>query len=125
MNWHVFKRDDPSTYPESDCPMLLYTENESGRFTLSVRYWNKEENAFWSLKGCTWFIPPSDWTCFYTYITHLPYIEKELHPVKCSKNKPRCAHYDDGYCLAETGCKSAKVVTEYMIGLKRTPEENE
>lgn len=124
-NAHVFKRDDPSTYPEFDYPMLVYVEDKHGNFSLSVRTWNKEEKAFNKFRGYTWFLPMPDDVCFYEYITHVPYVEKELHPVKCGANKPRCVHYDDGYCLANNGCKSAKVVTEYLLGLKRVPKEIE
>ena len=118
-NAHVFRRDDPSTYPELGCPMLVYIEDKKGNYSLSIRTWNKKEKAFNKFGGCTYIIPTSDEACFYEYITHVPYIEKELHPTKCSKNLPRCVHYDDGYCLSENKkCKSAKVVTEYMLGLK-------
>lgn len=124
-NAHVFRRDDPSTYPELDYPMLVYTEGKDGNFGLSIRTWNKTEKAFNSFRGCTYVLPTLDVQCFYEYITHVPYIEKELHPIKCLSSNPRCCHYDDGYCMAKNGCKSAKVVTEYMLGLKQVPKEIE
>lgn len=116
MNWHMFKRDDPKTWPEIDCPMLICTDNE----LLITCLWDNALKCFYNDEiGFTEY-----WECFYSYIGYLPYIEKELHPTKCKDNRYLCSHYDDGYCLGEdTKCKGIEVVTEYSIGHKRIWKE--
>jgi hypothetical protein len=48
----------------------------------------------------------------------MPYIEKELYPIKCGFDDWECPSYDDGYCLCDEKCGDQKKVTEYMLGSK-------
>jgi hypothetical protein len=119
MNWHVFKRDDPETWPEVDCPLLVCWSNGDD-YRLYNAKWDSEDKQF--IHDLRWIVFQKG-DVFYTYIGYIPYIERELHPIKCAQERPRCAHYDDGYCLCETKCKFQKEVTEYSLGHKRIWKE--
>lgn len=119
MNWKVFKKNDPSTYPDIDCPMVVYRPYTSC-FTLDVHYFDNERKKFYQKEGgdARWYKAYDE--CFYSYVGYLPYIEKEFHPAKCKMDRYLCSHYDDGYCLGEdTKCKCIEEVTEYSLGSKR------
>ena len=120
MNWHVFNRDDPETWPEIDCPLLVcWTDGE--KYRLYNAKWDKEDKQF--VRDLRWIVFYKG-DIFYTYIDYIPYIEKELHPAKCKDNRYLCSHYDDGYCLGEdTKCKGIEIVTEYSIRHKRIWKE--
>ena len=119
MNWRVFKRDDPDTWPEIDCPLLVCWTNGDD-YRLYNAKWDSEDKQF--IRDLRWIVFQKG-DVFYTYIGYIPYIERELHPIKCAQERPRCAHYDDGYCLCKTKCKSQKEATEYSIGHKRIWKE--
>ena len=38
MNWHLFRKDNPNTWPEIDCPMLVYRAYNNGNQTLAVHF---------------------------------------------------------------------------------------
>lgn len=120
MNWRVYKHEDPSTYPEIDCPMYVcWTNGERYRFY----------DARWDNEG-KHFMHDWRWICFergdvfYAYVSYIPYIEKECHPAKCKGDKYLCSDYDNGYCLGDDrGCKCMEVTTEYSLGYKRIWKE--
>lgn len=117
MKWHVFKRDDPSTYPEVDCPVVVRDDLMD---KLYICRWDNNISKFYEKTDDGKKLLHCFKECFYAHIGYLPYIEKEYRPVKCGMDLPRCVHYDDGYCMSENKkCKSAKVVTEYALGMKR------
>ena len=111
MNWKVFRRDDPDTWPQIDCKFLVCGDND----TLAVCEWDKVLKCFYDERGFTEY-----WECFYATIGYLPFIERELRLAKCKGDRCLCSDYDDGYCLGDDrGCKCMEVVTEYSIGHKR------
>lgn len=114
MNWHVYDRDNPDTWPELDCYYLIYGDND----ILAVCSWDPALKCFYDNNGFTEY-----WECFYVTIGYLPYIERELHPIKCMKESFSCEYEDDGYCLCETECKYGRKSTEYSIGHKRIWKE--
>lgn len=115
MNWRVFKRDDPSTWPEIDCPMLICWTNGDD-YRLYNAKWDSEDKQF--IRDLKWIVFQKG-DIFYTYIGYIPYIEKECHPAKCKGDRYLCSEYDDGYCLGDDlGCKCMEVVTEYSLGYK-------
>ena len=113
MNWHVFKRDDPDTWPEVDCLFIICGEYEN----IFICKWDPDLKCFYDSSGLI------NWDCLYTSVGYLPYIEKELHPIKCMKESFSCEYEDDGYCLCETECKYGRKATEYSIGHKRIWKE--
>lgn len=116
MNWHVFKKDDPSTYPDIDCPMLVCWTN-SDRYLLYNARWDNEVNKFMN-SDFRWILFEKG-DIFYSYIAYIPYIEKVLHPIKCDMKYKIGEHEDDGYCLCGNKCKGKCETTEYSLGLKR------
>lgn len=111
MKYNVFKIDDPDTWPQYNCPILVWRKNHDYPY---VYQWDPTEHCF--LNDYDTYYPD---TCFYTYIGYRPYIEKELHPKKCHNGYWECELYDDGYCLWDGRCKDQKEVTEYSIGIKQ------
>lgn len=119
MNWKVFKKDDPSTHPEIDTPMVVYRPY-TNCFTLDVHYFDNEQKKFYQKEGgnSRWYKAYDE--CYYFYIGYIPYMEKECHPYKCKGDRCLCAEYDDGYCIGDDiKCNLQEVVTEYALGYKR------
>lgn len=114
MNWnyHVFKIDDPDTWPNVDCPILVWKPHNDWP---CIYQWDPRGNCF--VDDFDSYYPNK---CLYAYIGYMPYIDRELHPAKCKADRYLCSNYDDGYCFGEdTQCKGIEVVTEYVIECKR------
>lgn len=109
MYYKVFKMDDPDTWPELNCPLLVWKPNQEWPY---IFQWDPKEHCF--IDDRVTYRPKM---CFYKYIGYMPYIERELHPKKCT-NKDRCYDEDDGYCLYIGECEYQKEVTEYALGSK-------
>lgn len=115
MNWHVFKRDDPDTWPELDCFFLVCCENDE----LVTCKWDNILGCFYNDEiGFAEF-----WECFYVSVGYLPYIEREVHPMKCMQENTLCEYDDNGYCLCETECQYKREATEYCLSYKRIWKE--
>lgn len=110
MNYKVFKMDDPETWPELNCPLLVWKPNQAWPY---IFQWDPKGHCF--LDDRVTYRPKM---CFYQYIGYMPYIEKECHPIKCGFNDWICQSYDDGYCMCDEKCGDQKKVTEYMLGSK-------
>lgn len=122
MKWHVFKRDDPSTYPEVDCPMLVLLND----VTVVACSWNNKLKYFYN--------DEYEFTdgCFYAYIGYVPAEYKVHHPVGCGyvdENGDECAcpygFDDDGYCMCdkEFKCEHQIVRNEYEVIMRRIWKE--
>ena len=110
MNWHVFNRDNPDTWPKLDCKFLVCGDNEE----LVVCKWDKALKCFYDDKGFAEY-----WECFYVTIGYLPYIKRELCSPKCMREyPPYCEYEDDGYCLCGVECPYKIEVMEYCLGDK-------
>ena len=108
MKWHLYNKDDPNTWPQVDCPIVVY--KMSGGYP-DVYQWDPVEHCFVNEKTykCQ--------ECYYAYIGYVPSGYRTLYPTKCTKEK-RCdeGHDDDGYCMTENPtCEFAKVIPEYVI----------
>lgn len=119
MNWRVFKRDDPDTWPEVDCPLLVCWTNGDDYHLYNAK-WDNEDKQF--IRDLKWIVFQKG-DVFYTYIGYIPYIERELHPRVCSINDRNCIDEDDGYCISDIECPHMKIKTEYSIGRKRIWKE--
>ena len=115
MNYKVFKIDEPETWPELNCPLLVWKPNIEWPY---IFQWDPNGRCF--IDNRVAYRPKM---CFYKYIGHMPYIEKELHPIKCGFDVWDCPHYDDGYCLYDKKCEHQKEATEYFLELKRIWKE--
>lgn len=118
MKWHVYKRDDPSTYPKIDCPILILLND----VTVVVCKWDNEQKCFYNDEFCF------DDGCFYACIGYLPYMYQTHHPVGCNYDRLRlCPHGfdDDGYCICDDRfkCEHQVVRNEYEIMMRRVWKE--
>ena len=112
MDYHVFNFNDSSTWPELNCPLLVFWTNDDWPLILQ---WDKESHCF--VDNHRSYYPIQ---CFYKYIGYAPYIKKELHPYKCKGNRCLCGEYDNGYCLGDDiECNLQEVATEYALSYKR------
>ena len=116
MKWHLYRKDDPNTWPQIDCPMVVWT----GEHILLCEWYNDDRKMFdlaeeidpifyEKLRYLTEF--------YYAYIGYVPNGYKTVYPIRCTQDKWCEEGYDDnGYCMAEDPqCKFAKVVPEYVI----------
>lgn len=122
MKWRLYKRDDPNTWPQIDCPMIVYGKHCGTYPIMQVCNWDKE---------CESFCYESEYfyyrftECYYAYIGYVPSGYKTLYPTKCMKKGIRCADEDDGYCMFDSPCEFAKEVPEYEIEKKKIWKEFE
>ena len=120
MKWHLYKRGEPSTYPQVDCPMLVI--DEDGEFYDVCRFHDFDfySNDYPVLTDLTEF-------AYYAYIAYIPNGYKTLYPTKCMReNDDRCAYEDDGYCMDydnEYVCGCKKEIAEYKVEMKRIWKE--
>ena len=116
MNYKVFKMDNPDTWPELNCPLLVWKPNQEWPY---IFQWDPREHCF--LDDRVTYRPKM---CFYKYIGYMPYIKKELHPIQCAYldekgNGIMCPYgfQDDGYCVCDDGfkCEHQYKQTEYAL----------
>ena len=121
MDWQVFKREDPSTWPEFDCPVLVCKNFDDDDYYFARAKWDNELKRFIGDGSSSWN------ECYYSYITYIPKGYKVYHPVKCIYVKGRCpyGHDDDGYCMCDEDfeCKWQKLANEYEIMPKLIAKE--
>ena len=110
MNYKVFNMANKETWPELNCPLLVFLDGCEHPF---IWEWDNENACF--VDNNLAYYPE---ICFYKYIGYMPYIEKELYPIKCGSDNWKCDSYDDGYCMNECNCLYQKEVTEYVLGSK-------
>lgn len=122
MKWHLYKKDDPNTWPKVDCPMVvcLYHPSDGEMELHMCKSFVKGFGVFMFQDGgtcCT--------ECYYAYIGYVPSGYKTTYPIRCMRDGDRCAYEDDGYCMFESECEFAKEVPEYSIEEKRIWKEFE
>jgi len=113
MDWKLYKKDDPNTWPEIDCPILVY-DDEMCEFYICK--WNQSLGKF---------VEPRKkilhyWgECYYQYIGYVPSGYKEIKVLKCGVSpKTSCQYEDDGYCFdcpREIQCKHMCEEFMYII----------
>ena len=122
MNWHVYRKDDPSTWPEIDCPMLVCRWFSDILYELKIMYWDRDKSLFYYTTHMGMSICEED-ELYYVYVGYIPNGYQVLHPVKCgcvdeNGNEYRCPYGmdDDGYCMYdEEICEYKKIVNEYAL----------
>lgn len=113
MKWHLYRRDDPNTWPQIDCPMLVYGGVPFYRDMPDIVTWDNVSKKFmWNKDRALSFKE-----CYYAYIGYVP-CKYKIHTVlKCmddSDCKIGCA--DNGYCMYDhCECEQQKEVNEYSI----------
>lgn len=113
MKWHVYKKDDPNTWPQIDCPILIYGGIPFYRELLDTVDWNNaSKNFVWQNERTLFFEE-----CYYAYIGYVPSGYKTLYPTKCTCEDRQCEFEDDGYCMSDRtfACEYKRDVVEYLI----------
>jgi hypothetical protein len=111
MSWQLYKKDDPNTWPELDCPMLIYKEDFN---SLHIWRWNNELNKF--INDDTERVIHYTRECYYQYIGYVPNGYKAIETSRCMDElRPRCEFEDDGYCMNDVCCKFKQTVNEYVL----------
>jgi hypothetical protein len=121
MKWNLYNKDNPNTWPQIDCPMVIHTgwatENEPNPFKLAK--WDNQ-NGWFKIDGCAVVMTE----CCYAYIGYVPNGYKTRNVTKCAGNTD-CEWCDNGYCLLRESCKQQKEVDEYRIEEKAIWKEFE
>lgn len=124
MEWHLYKKDDPNTWPKIDCPIAVYLCNTNGIINLDVCKYNKEQNWFIREEKCNFFMNE----CYYAYIGYIPNGYKTLYPIICTCENCPEGYDDEGYCMDyddEYACGYKCEIAEYEIKEKRIWKEFE
>ena len=122
MNWHLYKKADPSTWPQIDCPMVVC---QGDKVMSYLYFWDNNEHCFFNRRSIRGYNFKES---YYAYIGYVPSGYKTLYPIICTcKNCPE-GYDDNGYCMDYDndyicGCK--KEVAEYEIKEKRIWKEFE
>ena len=112
MNWHLYRKDDPNTWPKIDCPIVVYDDTYCDFY---ICKWNNEFKKF---------VEPEKkivhyWKeCYYGYIGYIPNGHKAVKVKKCTLCRGTCEYEDDGYCFDApegTSCMFCEEVTEYSL----------
>ena len=113
MKWHLYKKDDPNTYPKIDCPMILW----DGEILDICDWYNDQRKMFDSFVADNSFHINHLTECYYAYIGYVPSGYKTVYQTRCIKESYCEDGYDDnGYCMAENQqCEFAQLVPEYVI----------
>ena len=122
MKWRLYKKDDPNTWPQIDCPMVL---SMFGNIRFSTYGWDNEEHCFYNRNEDTNYTPNEE--CFYHYIGYIPN-SYEVHELLKCKNDTNCpiGGDDDGYCMYDFyQCENQVRVNEYSVEEKRIWKEFE
>ena len=116
MTWRLYKRNDPNTWPQIDCPVLVYDsfkQYQDSKENVFICYWDNDRKQFYTpLKWCD-----KD-EYYYTYIAFIPSGYKTVWPIKCTKGRNCCedGYDDEGYCMADNlECKFGQAVPMYNI----------
>ena len=119
--WHIYKKDDPNTWPKINCPILVYDENWCDFY---ICKWNQELGRFVEPKSKLLHY----WKeCYYQYIGYVPNGYRVHKTKKCTLRKGMCEYKDDGYCFdapEDMNCEFCEEVIEYYVdGNKRVWKE--
>lgn len=124
MNWHVYKKDDPNTWPQRDCPMVVYGGTPFYRNLLDIFNWDNTTKNFIYYDKRVMTVEE----CYYAYIGYVPSGYKTCYPIICTcKNCPE-GYDDNGYCMDydnEYACGCKHEISEYSIEEKRIWKEFE
>ena len=120
MNWKLYRKDNPNTWPEIDCPMLVYVKYRMGTEELHVCRFDKRFKKFYGMTDLQVANHAFAFTeCYYQYISYVPDGYKAIKTKKCGVwPNTKCQYADDGYCFdlpRHVTCKYTEEVTEYVL----------
>lgn len=122
MKWHLYKRDDTNTWPQIDCPMVVYKEYSEDTIDIIVCTWDQAFSKFYEDSDSHYYNFDE---CYYAYIGYVPRDYKTHKVLKCmddSNCKIGCE--DDGYCMYDhCECEQQRKINEYEVSTKRVWKE--
>ena len=115
MTWRLYKKDDPNTWPQIDCPMLVYypyKQYHDSEHIIFMCRWDNDRKQF--------FTPKKWWgekELYYAYVGYVPSGHKTHEVVKCmDDNSCEFGWDDDGYCMYDhCECDQQRKMNEYSI----------
>ena len=118
MNWHLYRKDDPNTWPEIDCPMLVCRYFSDFLYELKIMYWDQKLNLPYYIVNMEKYDCEED-ELYYQYIGYIPNGYKAFKTTKCNIDPEYGCEYEcDGYCFdapEDMLCEHCKEVTEYSL----------
>lgn len=120
MRWHLYKKDNPSTWPKIDCPMVVhwsYKQYNDSDHIIFIGRWDNDKKQFYTPKK--WW---SEAELYYAYIGYIPSGYKTHHPIICTCDNCPEGYDDNGYCMDydnEYACGCKQEIEEYSIEEKR------
>lgn len=124
MKWHLYKKDDPNTWPQIDCPMVIYKEYSKNNTATIICTWSKQFYKFYDDVDHHYY---NFGECYYAYIGYVPKGYKTHEVLKC-KDDSNCkiGCNDDGYCMYDFyNCEQQVRMNEYSIEEKAIWKEFE
>lgn len=121
MTWHVYRKDDPNSWPQIDCPMVIYWNN---KLMSCMYFWDNNKHCFVDDRNV------GEWgfeECYYARITYVPKGYKTHEVLKCNDDSNcKIGCEDNGYCMYdEFECEQQRKENEYSIDNKRIWKEFE
>ena len=126
MKWHLYKKDDPNTWPQIDCPMVVYypyKQYYDSADCIILCCWDNDRDCFYTATE-SW----DKRELYYAYIGYVPSGYKTCYPVVCTCKDCPEGHDDNGYCMDydnDYACGYKKEVPEYGIEEKAIWKEFE
>lgn len=124
MKWNLYNKDNPNTWPQIDCPMIISLYDPSDKLNLRIWTWDNKKNCFIKENQFKFFTDE----CYYAYIGYVPSGYKTLYPVICTCESCPEGYDDNGYCMDydnDCACGCKKEIAEYSIEEKRIWKEFE
>ena len=125
MKWRLYKKNDPNTWPQIDCPMVVYypfKQYHDSKPVIFIGNWDNDRKQF--------FTPKKWWDeemFYYAYIGYVPSSHKAHDVLKCAgDNNCKMGGDDDGYCMyGFCNCEQQLDMREYSIEEKAIWKEFE
>jgi len=118
-HWHLYRKDDPNTWPEIDCPMLVCRWFNDTFYELKIMYWEQDKRQFYYANHSMERYYCEEDELYYLYVGYIPNGYKAIKIKKCGVwSDTRCQYADDGYCFdlpRHLNCKHIVEVTEYSL----------
>ena len=91
-SWHVYRKDDPNSWPEIDCPILVYVKEKNEHERLELCEWEVFTKQFIQFNSRRYVINPYFFDeCYYQYISYVP---NGYTAIKTKK----CGLWHEGFC---------------------------
>ena len=125
MKWRLYKKDDPNSWPQIECPMVVYCpfrQYHDSEHIIFMCRWDNDRKQF--------FTPKKWWDekeLYYAYVGYVPSGYKTHEVLKCMNDDDcKIGCDDNGYCMYDFyKCEQQRRVNEYTIEEKAIWKEFE